>query len=194
MKTKIITILAAVMLLGLPANGEIVVLDFESLSTPGTGYTYLGPSYIEDGFNLQADPGGGLYYYHSDDENFAGSTALFHMQPGGVTNTMLTQANGLTFDLLSIDLSEGLSDRLDVQLTLIGTKSDNSTVVSSLTLDGVFGFETNTLETFTDLIAVKLTHVFNSYQYDNITLDVIPEPATLLLLGFGALFLRGRSC
>jgi len=194
MKTKLFTILVGLILgFSWTAKAEIVVLDFESLSTPGTGYTHIGPTYIEDGFNLEAVPIGGLYYYHSDDENFPGSTALFHMVPGGTCNTMLTHTGGFVFDLLSIDLSERLSESVNVELNLIGTKSDNSTVTASLTLDGVFGLETFTLEIFTDLVAVELTQDFGSYQYDNITLDVIPEPATVLFFGLGLLLLRKQS-
>lgn len=195
MKTKIVTILAAVMLVSSSVvNAAIVVLDFESLSTPGTGYTSLGPSYTEAGFNLQAVPIGGLYYYHSDDENFAGSTALFSMAPGaGLFDTMLTQADGLIFDLVSIDLTEWRPDVSGGRVALIGTKSDNSTVTTYLTLDGVFGFERYTVEGFTGLTALRLALESTTFQYDNIVLDVIPEPATILLLGLGVLLLRRRQ-
>jgi hypothetical protein len=186
---KILIVLAAVMLFGVSAaNADIVVLNFESLSTPGTGYTHIGPSYTEDGFKLEAVPVGGLYYFNLDDKNFAGSTALFHMAPYGACNAMLTHTGGLTFDLLSIDLSEMLSDQPGYELKLLGTKSDGSTVISSFSLDGVFGFETFTPQGFTDLTALMLDRV--GHQYDNITLDVIPEPATILLFGLGSLLLR----
>jgi len=58
MKRGIISIIAVVVLLGvvLLANADIVVLNFESISTPGTGYTRIGPSYTEDGFKLEAVP------------------------------------------------------------------------------------------------------------------------------------------
>jgi len=118
MKTNIFIIIVAVMFLEISvANAAIVVLDFESLSTPGTGYTCIGPSYTEDGFNLQTVPISGLYYYHQDDENFPGSTALFHMRPGATCDAMLTHAGGLTFDLLSLDISEGGQDWLNVELS-----------------------------------------------------------------------------
>ena len=125
MKRGIISIIAVVVLLGvvLLANADIVVLNFESISTPGTGYTRIGPSYTEDGFKLEAVPIGGLYYCNRDDENFAGSTALFHMEPLAACDTaMLNHAGGLTFDLLSIDLSERFSGQVGAELNLIGSK------------------------------------------------------------------------
>lgn len=196
MKTKVLTIIIAdVIFLGVSSvYADIVVLDFESLSTPGTGYSHLGPLYTEDGFNLESIPSERLYYYHRDDVNFPGSTALFHLQfPGGITYSMLTHTGNFTFDLLSIELSEGHPYMSGPLVTFIGTKSDNSTVTASLTLDGVFGFETFTPQGFTDLTALRLTHnniYFNSFQYDNVTLNVIPEPSALLLFSFGGLFLR----
>jgi hypothetical protein len=182
------------MLLGVSAaNANIVVLDFESLSTPGTGYTYIGPSYIEDGFKLEAVPIGGLYYCNLDDKNFAGSTALFHMAPLAACDAILIHTGGLTFDLLSIDLSERFSDQLGGALNLIGTKSDGSTVISSFSLDGVFGFETFISQGLTDLTAIRFDYALYFCQYDNIALDVIPEPATMLLIGLGAMFIKKRK-
>jgi len=192
MKRKIVTLMTAILLLGLSvSNAGIVVLDFESLSTPGTGYTCIGLSYSEDSFNLEAVPSGELCYFHTEHESFAGSTALYHRALGGYPDTMLTHADGLPFDLLSLDISEPRPDWLSVGVSLIGTKSDNSTVTSSFTLDGVFGFEMHTLETFTDLIELRL--VGQSYQYDNITFDVIPEPTTIVLFGLGVLLLRKQT-
>jgi hypothetical protein len=172
------------------ANADIVVLNFESISTPGTGYTRIGPSYTEDGFKLEAVPIGGLYHCNRDDENFAGSTALFHMEPLAACDALLTHTGGLTFDLLSIDLSERFSDQLGAELNLIGTKSDGSTVISSFSMDGVFGFETFTPQGLTDLTALRFDYALYFCQYDNITLDIIPEPATILLFGLGSLLLR----
>jgi len=188
-----IVVAVAIFLGASVADANTVTLDFESLTTSGTGYSGLGVSYTEQGFGFEAYPTGGLYHYHSDDEHFAGSTALFHMQMGGTSNTLLTERDGLVFDLVSLDLSEIRPDASSVSAVLVGTKGDSSTVSTSLTLDGVFGFETFTLQGFTNLTELRLEDDIAMFQYDNITVNVIPEPTTVSLLALGLVLVRRRG-
>ena len=174
------------------ADTNTVTLDFESLTTSGAGYSELGVSYTEQDFEFEAYPTGALYYYHSDDEHFAGSTALFHMQMGGTSNTLLAQKDGLLFDVVSIDLSEIRPDASSVRAVLVGSKDDSSTVSKLLTVDGAFGFETFALQGFTNLTELRLEDDIAMFQYDNITINVIPEPASVLFVGLGLLMLRRR--
>jgi hypothetical protein len=198
-KLMVVITLTVIALFGVSVvNADIVVLDFESLSTPGTGVTYIGRSYTEDGFNLEGWPAD-LLCFNLDSVRFAGSTALFAAVAGKTptnADTMLTHADGLAFDLLSINLSEIILSASGTMATFIGTRSDNSTITDSLALDGVFGFETFSPQGFTDLISLRLTYDYSlpsdKYQYDNITLDIIPEPVTLLLLAFGVTLFKRR--
>lgn len=188
-----IVVAVAIFLGASVADANTVTLDFESLTTPGTGYSGLGLSYTEQGFDFEAYPTGELYYYHSDDEHFAGSTGLFHMQMGGTSNTLLTQGDGLMFDLVSLDLSEIRPDASSASVVLVGTKGDSSTVSMSLTLDGVFGYETFALPGFTNLTELRLEDDIAMFQYDNITVSVIPEPTTVSLLALGLVLVRRRN-
>lgn len=163
------------MLFGLPvANGQIVIIDFESLGILGNG-GYLGSSsYTEDGYTLTTTSDFGFIRSAETD-----SIALFSRYPGD-TITM-TKDDGGIFDLITIDF-----DRGDAQtLTLTGIKDDTTTVNRLLTFDEP-GFRTYTFEEFTDLISVSWNR--GGYlSFDNIT--VVPEPATVLLFGLGGLVL-----
>ena len=169
-------------------HAETVVLDFEDLATPGEGLSVIS-SYSKDGFTLRPIPENWvLAYWHSDDGNFAGSTALFaYYGAGDIFGTQITRDDGLTFDLRSIMLSEWQRDIPYGAVTLSGTRVDNSEVSTFIKLDGTFGFETFSFpfQEFTSLKELRL--YYNGFQYDNLVFNVIPEPCTLVLLAVGAL-------
>jgi hypothetical protein len=175
------------------AHAERVVLDFEELTTPGTGFSLIGNSYSKDGFTVRAFPAGDLGYWRSNDSSFPGSTALFPYASGGAPSTQIIRDDGLTFDLKSIMISEwNVEWSSGVTLTLNGIRSDNSQINVPIALDGTFGFETFNFEDFTGLKEIRLIHGDYKSQYDNIVLDVIPEPCTLVLMSFGTIILLKR--
>ena len=188
----IVSVIAISILLASSAKAEIAVVDFESLATPGTGYSTVGITYIEDGFTVQAK-GGYLYHWNSDDVNFPGSTALFNATLTAIPNTQITRDDGRVFDLESIMLSELTINSGYTALTLNGTRNDNSKVSASIGLDGTFGFETFSFGEFTSLKELRLDYDGYLFQYDNIAFNVVPEPGTLFLLSFGVFILPKRK-
>jgi len=179
MKTKIIIMMTVIMLLGLPvANGEIVVIDFESLGILGDG-GYLGSSsYSEDGFTLTTSTEFGFIRKASTD-----SIALFSRY--GNDTISLGKEDGGIFDLLSIDFYPYAPSPTSIQF--IGTLYDGTTIYQSF--PPYVGSECTVIFTdFFDLISVSWEVEGGYDQFDNIT--IIPEPTTILLFGLGGLMLR----
>ena len=175
-------------------QGAITVIDFEELATPGTGATFIS-QYEVAGFKFTAEAGASaafLRFFHTEHESFAGSTAihgeLFGASPPDV---ILGRTDSLTFDLLSIDISERWPQAIPSPITIVGMKDDGSTVSTTVSLDGVFGFETFELSGFTDLVSLRLFGT--TAQYSNFVVSIIPEPASLLLLGLGGLLIRRKK-
>jgi hypothetical protein len=159
------------------------VIDFTSLATPGTDYTFLFSPYTEDGFRITPS-GGGAGFCQIQSQNtdlFMGSTGLSNCFQNGI-NT-LTRVGGGAFDLFSIDLapfgrSAGYGGGAPVPF--VGTKADGSTVQTEFTAPptpGPFpanGFQTYTFSGFNDVVSVSWTHVAPYHQFDNITIDALP--------------------
>ncbi len=167
---------------GMPheATGAEVVIDFESLATPGTGFFGVLSPYTEDGFQLETPNGPGTQTgftaFRTGDVNFPGSTASFGRFRGNTTT--LTQIGGSPFDLISMEVSELFATGGVVPVTFVGTKTDTSTVMKAITLDGIFGFETVTFPGFTNLVSVKWIQEADDHQYDNIRGRPVPLPVT----------------
>lgn len=175
MNTKIITIVAAViMLLGLPvANGQIVVIDFESLGEGGDdGPIDIGPTYSEDGFTLTAPTPISFYFLRIIETD--------NIVLGGAGPT-ITKDDGGLFDLLSFDYSPAVS--LD-PLTVTGEKFDGTVITRIINFDDFTQLKTHNFEAFTDLTSISWDR--GGYDtFDNIVL--IPEPSTLSFLALGYL-------
>ncbi len=147
------------------------VLDFESLAASGTGLTFV-PSYSQDGFTIanpaySADDAFGAP--RSDNPMYQGSTALVNNMPDGTA--VLTRDDGEAFAAVSIDIAElSPSDLTPRTVPFTGTRADGSTVAATLTTDGAAGFQTFTLEGFTDLVSLSWVQVSPFHQFDNIVL------------------------
>ena len=163
MKTKIITIIAVVISLGLTvANGQMVVLDFESLGAIGDGPTDIGSIYSEDGFTLTAPTPTSFYFLRIIETD--------NIVLGGAGPT-ITKDDGGTFDFLSFDFSAAH----ETSLTITGKRSDGTDVSRLIVFDGPTGLETFTFENFTNLTSVSWDRG-GYHTFDNIT---VPEPGTL---------------
>jgi hypothetical protein len=189
----IVSLILAVVLPVPRVFAETAIVDFESLATPGTGASYI-TTYNENGFILQEGEGSRLFYWHTDDRNFPGSTALFTSVAGGLLGyTSITREDGLLFDLKSIMLCEEEQGLSEVTLSLTGIEADNSVIDIPVTLDGTFGFETFYFDGLTSLKELRLYQDNSFFQYDQLIFNVIPEPATLVFLATGAMIMLRRK-
>ena len=65
------------------------------------------------------------------------------------------------------------------------TRSNSTTVSALFTLDGIFGNETFTFTGWSDLVSVTWSQDPEFHQFDNIVVQAVPEPGSLVLLGLG---------
>lgn len=105
----------------------------------------------------------------------------------------LTQVGGGTFSLSSIALTEVDTSRLGpTTVSFTGNLAGGGTLNASLALDGVFGFETLDFAGWTNLVSVTWQQTPQFHQFDNISINQVPVPSSLALLGLGLGFLGFR--
>lgn len=169
------------------ACGTTTIIDFDSIAYQGTtGLTEVASSYSEDGFTLTN--AGNFYMGNPTGSPFTGrdtgTKALFQRS----TNTfnILTKDDGDRFSADSITLWESSQGFLrNASVTFIGDfntgPSVQQTFVTNRIWDGeVFQFDSS----FKDITALRWTmdSSGNEYhQFDNITLNAVPEPSATLL-------------
>ncbi|HYN54457.1 MAG TPA: PEP-CTERM sorting domain-containing protein, partial [Methylotenera sp.] len=126
--------------------------------------------------------------------SYSGSSSLIN--DAGIGLTTLNKSDNGFFNLHRIDLA-GLLNITNVQVTFIGTKTDNSFVTQTFT--GPTASTSYTFDGFTDLSKVEWlqdNNFLNLHQFDNIILSsavvsAVPEPAVAWLFGSGILGLLG---
>lgn len=110
----------------------------------------------------------------------------------------MSEINNNTFELYAIDLAPWGTDQYGtMDVTFTGTKSDNSQIVQTFTMNNSNGstpvLQTYIFDGFTDLVKVNFTqgvYIYDSaYQFNNFV--TVPLPATMVLFGSGILALAG---
>ncbi len=146
------------------------IVDFQSLEVVGTGASFWGYFYEEDGYQLTNFGANEFATLHTLHERYAGSTALFNNTVDGLT--VLTSENGGPFNLISIDIAN-LNNNGPVTVNFVGSLAGGGTVNASYTTTGSMNeLETFFLpDTFRNLVSVDWLQEFPYHQFDNIRLS-----------------------
>lgn len=150
------------------------IADFESLT--GSETVRRSAPYLEDGFELTTEwentgmnPGEDKFSsVHTGSEFYAGTVSFFtHFSDDF---QILTQQDGESFDLVSIDLDTLFLESATVEFT--GTKTAGGTVTQSFTTDSNRNhMETFHFSGFDDLVSVSWESPTPTH-YDNIVVDM----------------------
>ena len=160
-----------------------VVIDFDGLSGSGINFN-RGFTYTEDGFVLDSLATSDEFAsVHPGDFRYFGSVHFYNNAPNGITR--LTEDGGGVFSLDSIDLNS-LNGDYAVTVTFAGQKSGGGTAVQSFTTDALAGFETFFFSgDFDNVIEVSWIQADPFHYFDNIGVNVVPEPTNFLLFLLG---------
>jgi hypothetical protein len=190
-------------------HAAMVTLDFEELRTVDADASHnVGQVYIHDGVRLTAlpapppaDPAARFAYAGTLSSTFAGSTML-RLQAG--SEIVLDLVSGGRFNLRSMDLAE--TPNFDItgkpigfgtfDVTFTGERANGTEITETVTVDRFPTIDTFTFLGFADLTSVHwfqgpggFLPGFGDHQFDNVSLLIIPEPASLWLLLVGAFML-----
>ncbi|MFY9233836.1 MAG: PEP-CTERM sorting domain-containing protein [Fimbriimonadaceae bacterium] len=192
-------ILAGVLAIG-PAAFATHLVNFEDLNNNGTsGYTLYGPSVQSGGYQFDSvfpnGSGAELASWTADiGAPYTGSVALFANYNND--EVMMTQIGGGLFNVVSIDVADVFrSAGNSLTILLEGTHADNSTTTVQFNMTD----SSNLMTYAVGLSAVKSVRIYdgndssqglNWFQFDNIS--TVPEPASMIALGVGALALLRR--
>jgi hypothetical protein len=176
------------------AVANAAILDFEDLVHHDSLVVDHGPVYTHEGYvltNTATEEESGFppsfASFGTLLPEFTGSTALFNDNFNGTT--VLTRTENQAFQLRSISLAE-LAASEPFSVVFSGLTAGGVLVTETVELDGAFGMQTFAFGSeFRDLVSVSWDQTAPYHQFDNINVNVIPEPHSLLLLGSGLLAL-----
>lgn len=173
---------------------QAVVLDFESLASSGTSFVNVADGYEEDGFKFLSLQMPGNFdafgVWQTGSQVYPGSTALFNQYQDAVTQ--LAKIGGGAFDATSINLACLNLSPLPNTVTFVGTRADNSTVTNVITMGNPSVMTTYAFSGMSNIVKLEWAQTPPFNQFDNIVINPVPEPATLYVLGLGAVALLKR--
>ena len=193
----------ALIVAAIGTQAQASVIDFEDIAVvPGT--SLIEATEISGGF-VFTSPSNHIHRTNAGNGSFAddGTTYLFTHDNGGQNaNNALTMAlvTGGTFSISSLDLSEGFVGFGANTVHVLGNLFGGGTITQDFVLDGIIDGigPGNDFESFSfgigwhNLIDLTFTGVGgtaneHAFAVDNIDVSgsPVPEPSTLLLLGFG---------
>jgi hypothetical protein len=183
-KAVLLISLCSLLLLASAAKARADVITFDPLEQAGTSLVHTTDPYVEGGFRITN--GGELYFAQQSNILYAGSAALHERISNGLIT--LNRTDGSTFSLNSIDLSILHPNGTSPAVVFTGVLAGGGTVTQTFN-PTVFGFHTFVFSSaFSNLVSVTWrqgTDELNAHQFDNIVVNSVPEPATMLLLGTG---------
>ncbi len=180
-------------------SAQAVIVDFENLLNNGiSGFTLYGPTVNSGGFDFtsvtQVGPDAIASWTADSPGFYTGSTAIF---ANYFTDSLdMTAAGGAVFSVTSIAMADVFLGSTSDTITFTGTLPDLSTVQEFVQLTDGSSLQNYALTTMNGMIRININDsLSNDVQLDNIDATVVPEPATLAVLGLGAvaLLLRRRK-
>jgi hypothetical protein len=189
-----LTSLAAFGFVGLTGSARATIITFDSLFDPGIAEVNLSDSYSESGFNFttRRDWGASTHFavWRSGNAHYAGSTAMHNVTTDSNTNLQLPDSSA--FNFTSIDLASNFLDGTRQTITIYGLKAAGGFVSDTVTLTTPNTFKTFSFTDMNDVIGVTWHQTNELFQFDNISVNTVPEPISLVALGLGVLSLRKR--
>ncbi len=169
------------------------VVQGTSFVDQGTSFVVQGTSFVTIGTLLNGSPP-----FVGAKASFSGSTALHSSTPDSII--VFEAESGAAFDAISIDLAEAERDQFPgATIEFEGQLLSGGSVTQQFTLDGIaYSAETFLFDSsFANIVSLRwrqngfvlsnnpeCTNCLATHQFDNIVVNLVPEPSTALLHAF----------